>query len=411
MPETIALKKLGPITEAKIEVRPLTVLIGPQASGKSLIAQSLYFFRTLPSRLARKFAPGMADAKGWQNNVIRELLDSLRGVAFGYFADGTAELRYNSDEYIDKLIVKIYKTNRTTKINSFLENVMEELVREWEVAPFKLGHIRSLFTKPEIFIPTERSMFTRFMAREPSILFDNNIQPETSIQFANYLMSAQQGYQTYYWNTDGHYELFKYFVDSQARALSGIAYLPKTGRQAWKWRVVDDPEAIANDPEGHRRGKATLVPIEATASGQMEAWPFFAVAATYGTAVSGSSFYFEEPETHLHPAAQMEVVKAIAKLVSHGRRMIVTTHSPFILYLINNMMLNHLSLPEGQRDDRCLDPNLVTAYRMHDGKAVKIMDHEAEEPLIDSAEFDRISDQLGGEFDAILDRLAAKNEQ
>jgi len=142
----------------------------------------------------------------------------------------------------------------------------------------------------------------------------------------------------------------------------------------------------------------------------MEAWPFYAVAATFGALIEESSFYFEEPETHLHPAAQMEVVKAIAKLVSHGRRMIVTTHSPLILYLINNMMLNHLSLPESQRDDLCLDPTLVTAYRMKEGGVEEIMNHNAEEPLIDSAEFDRISDQLGADFDEILDRLAAKNE-
>jgi hypothetical protein len=45
--EKLIIDKLGPIKHLEIEPRPLTILIGEQASGKSLAAQVLYFFRGL----------------------------------------------------------------------------------------------------------------------------------------------------------------------------------------------------------------------------------------------------------------------------------------------------------------------------------------------------------------------------
>ncbi|MDM8555857.1 AAA family ATPase [Desulfococcaceae bacterium HSG7] len=45
MSEESIIRNFGPIEEANIELRDLTVFVGPQAIGKSLAAQSLYFLR------------------------------------------------------------------------------------------------------------------------------------------------------------------------------------------------------------------------------------------------------------------------------------------------------------------------------------------------------------------------------
>ena len=45
MEEHLIIRDFGPIREAKIAVRDLTILVGPQATGKSLAAQALYFLR------------------------------------------------------------------------------------------------------------------------------------------------------------------------------------------------------------------------------------------------------------------------------------------------------------------------------------------------------------------------------
>ena len=45
MKEHLTIRNFGPINKADIEPRDLTIFVGPQATGKSLAAQSLYFLR------------------------------------------------------------------------------------------------------------------------------------------------------------------------------------------------------------------------------------------------------------------------------------------------------------------------------------------------------------------------------
>ena len=45
----------------------------------------------------------------------------------------------------------------------------------------------------------------------------------------------------------------------------------------------------------------------------------------------GNVLIIEEPESHLHPAAQVEFTRQLAKLVQAGYRVIITTHSEWIL--------------------------------------------------------------------------------
>ncbi|MEM7657450.1 MAG: AAA family ATPase, partial [Bacteroidota bacterium] len=44
--QKIIVRNFGPIREAEVEIKPLTVLIGEQASGKSTIAKLVYFFKS-----------------------------------------------------------------------------------------------------------------------------------------------------------------------------------------------------------------------------------------------------------------------------------------------------------------------------------------------------------------------------
>lgn len=64
MPEILKISGLGPIKNLKIEIKPLTVLVGPQASGKSLAAQALYFFRTLRSEFDQRYKRENTEEKG-----------------------------------------------------------------------------------------------------------------------------------------------------------------------------------------------------------------------------------------------------------------------------------------------------------------------------------------------------------
>ena len=52
----------------------------------------------------------------------------------------------------------------------------------------------------------------------------------------------------------------------------------------------------------------------------------------------GDTLVIEEPEAHLHPAAQTRMAVALARLVRAGVRVVVTTHSDWLLKEIGNLM-------------------------------------------------------------------------
>ncbi|MFZ5585248.1 MAG: AAA family ATPase [Thermodesulfobacteriota bacterium] len=411
--EKLTLKNLGPLKKATIEPRPLTVIIGPQASGKSLLAQSLYFFRGLQSHLAKRYSHEWLERSDWQKVEIKRLLDDLRSVAFGYFSNKTGVLTYESDEEWE---IKIYELTRQISINKDLRNSLARWGEKWQEHEINA----SLDIENHIFIPTERSMFTRYADRSPSVIFDKEIQSYPFLEFAEYLSRAKAKYPKIYqdWLSKGNMSRrhFEFIMDCQLRALSGVAYLPKKGVKLWKWWVGAAADSSGDAGVNNRK----IIPIEACASGQTEAWPFFVVASTYGTASSllrvgkykrpfrhliKSNIYLEEPEAHLHPRAQIEVAKVIAYLVNLGHPFVVTTHSPFFLYIINNMLMRYMTHGKKLIDGEVgLDPDDVAVYNIENGTCRDIMDRE-DTKLIPATELDNVADQLGAEFDSLLDKL------
>ena len=53
----------------------------------------------------------------------------------------------------------------------------------------------------------------------------------------------------------------------------------------------------------------------------------------------GDLLIIEEPESHLHPAMQVELTRQIASLVRSGIRVLVTTHSEWVLEELSNIVL------------------------------------------------------------------------
>ena len=58
----------------------------------------------------------------------------------------------------------------------------------------------------------------------------------------------------------------------------------------------------------------------------------------------GDLLILEEPESHLHPGAQRQMARGIARLVNSGIKVIITTHSDMFVAQINNLLrLSHAS--------------------------------------------------------------------
>ena len=57
-----------------------------------------------------------------------------------------------------------------------------------------------------------------------------------------------------------------------------------------------------------------------------------------GSVEDGDTLIIEEPEAHLHPAAQTEMAAVLADLVGAGVRVVITTHSDWLLQEVGNLM-------------------------------------------------------------------------
>ena len=81
----------------------------------------------------------------------------------------------------------------------------------------------------------------------------------------------------------------------------------------------------------------------------------------------GDLLILEEPESHLHPAAQRQLARGIVRLVNAGVKVLITTHSDIIISQINNLLALNQASPElieegGFEPEDFLQEDQVGAY-------------------------------------------------
>ncbi len=90
----------------------------------------------------------------------------------------------------------------------------------------------------------------------------------------------------------------------------------------------------------------------------------------------------DEPEMNLHPESQVKLLEVLAMLVNEGVNVLLTTHSPYFMSHLNNLIsgdMNNEKVRESQAkslyltDERAfLSPEDVSAYEMKNNKLVSL---------------------------------------
>jgi hypothetical protein len=144
-------------------------------------------------------------------------------------------------------------------------------------------------------------------------------------------------------------------------------------------------------------------------SGTQEVLPLVLALRPLTGSVLSRTVYVEEPEAHLFPTAQYELVKLFSWLSNIGpelTRWVFTTHSPYILSSFNNLILaGQLGENETLRreipikQEYWIKRGAFAAYCIHDGILRPIL---SESGLIDGEYLDSVSETIGNEFDSLL---------
>ena len=85
----------------------------------------------------------------------------------------------------------------------------------------------------------------------------------------------------------------------------------------------------------------------------------------------GDTLIIEEPEAHLHPGAQADIAVILARLVRAGVRVIITTHSDWLLQEISNLTLEGLLAEETGEPASWLLPEEVGVWHFQKDEPVK----------------------------------------
>lgn len=92
----------------------------------------------------------------------------------------------------------------------------------------------------------------------------------------------------------------------------------------------------------------------------------------------------DEPEMNLHPAAQIDIIEFLAMLVNAGLNVLVTTHSPYIVGHLSNL-IEAKKQPNPEKIESCfylenakafIDQDKVSVYLFAEGTAKNILDED-----------------------------------
>ena len=389
--ERLLITDFGPIRKAEIEVRDLTDFIGPQAAGKSLAAQCLSFMRGMEDLQVPASVAWAGDEEALPPGPFEAIFSSLRWwLGRRRITElGAGSLIQLRDQQIQWLGPDDGKLSPSLKLR----------VQKWLLSRKKPLAASAL--PDDIYIPAGRSLYSFLPSDQMQAPISAGlVWPGSVHQFYGLLGAVLERFRQ---------------AGGWPVAIAPGADLLQQMEQVLKGRLYFSKQNAVllsvRSRSPFMKKRLGLRPVN-LAAGQMELWPFWTILADLFSReeLDLPCFYFEEPEAHLHPGAQRDLMQVVASLVNQGMRFVITTHSPYVLHVLNNYLMAHQIIEAGRRlpagiDKRVrLSPDQVAVYHFsEEGMARPLMD--AESGLIEAADLDDVAAKLNASFSEMLDRM------
>ncbi len=381
--------KFGPFNQAvKLELAPLTIFIGPQGTGKSLVSQFLYFFRDIEYLLAN-----FVDSTTSKDIVIRKIIEAIRAgekreKVFAPLIFDNVHIAYNQQEQIKRKISFLKKQYAINPIGDFKKEIEKWLV------DFRKPRLAGQIKNKALFFPAERTFVSHVINSAPSLLGNPALSLATRHLIDFLSVEVADIYKQWQKNPSQQPKQAREIAQIVNVALGGHAICVGNGDFQNTWQFLPNETQIP-------------IEMEMASSGQMDTWPLIAsIQALFAspTLHKPTFLHIEEPETHLHPNAQMAIVKMLAYLVNQGFHIVLTTHSLFIAYALNNLIMAHIKLGSEKAVENMpapqvrLAPEKVQAYLFAEGSVQNIFEDEQ----IDEGLLGDILSRLETEFNHLM---------
>ena len=422
--ERIIIDKLGPINHCDLYINDFMVFTGPQASGKSTIAKSIFFFKNIRKLLLmqiNKQILGGNDGRALstKNRLIKEIRSNfLQTFGTTWCMDKDMSIEYY---YTDLIHIKIYLKNDLNAPNYIWIELSKKLVRflnfydELQVDVFThAGNNENIKKEIDeffgddtevIYIPAGRSMMTLFSSQLMFMYSVMNDDQKRSLDYCtqNYLERIMQLKPS---SSNSVESLIQEKIE-----LTDIKINKQTLEQCAKlMRKVLHGEY--RNVEGEERLQVTedrYVKINFASSGQQEAIWILNVVFYYLLNNKKSYFIVEEPESHLFPNAQKLITEFISLAKNNGNKILLTTHSPYILGTINNLLYANKISSKVARNmlEKIIDSykwiefESLSAYYVENGEIRSCLDNEFES--IQNEVIDGASDVINEDYEKMVE--------
>lgn len=285
-----SVKNLGPIQEADINIGDLTILIGTQASGKSLLLQMFKLAKDRKSIMKRLDNYGFI-VKGNADNLLNR-----------YLGEGLSDMWVDNTEIIDD---GIHYRSKDSLVKNPTNNMVDKV----------------------FYVPAQRILsiadgrpknFMEFGESDPYVLRSFS---ETLRLFAH-----------------GGFGGSSVIYPLKNRLKSSV-------KKMFNETIFHDGKIVMEEKAGQRKIAMDVdglrLPLMTWSAGQKEFLPllmaFYCLSGPVQNVINARQYEYviiEEPEMGLHPLAIQTIILQIIEFIHNGFRVIVSTHSPVLLEFV-----------------------------------------------------------------------------
>lgn len=435
MKQKIIIKNFGPIEDVEMEINDFAIFIGPQASGKSTIAKSVFFFLSLRDDLM-KYLRNAFDDNNFDapitslNKIVRNKLTDYFGsvhqastnysLAFFYSENVSLNISFQQDKtFIEVFFSEAFQKSLTKEItflsirakqyheldNRFLTSSDLNEIDTQRSSYFKNVE-RSLnnllgFDGDFLFVPAGRSLLST-LSEQIQDISSKHLDYLTKA-FIKRIDNSKKIISSSHFNFDV-YNFLEYHASEEIYSLA---------QRLVNNILVGEYFYDSEDGDKIRINDKDSIKLLFASSGQQEAVWIVQMILLLILNKQKVFIVIEEPEAHLFPEAQKNMIDLIALLANqNGNQVFITTHSPYLLTSINNLIYAYqVGEKHSEKVSEIIDkqlwlnPEKIKAYfvggKDNKGRIRDIIDEELK--IIRVEEIDTASRINNDKFDQLFD--------
>lgn len=428
----VIIHNLGPIKHCELPISHFMTLTGFQASGKSTIAKTIYYFRTIKNDIldlikkravnrndnfynSQKDLPSLEKELG---NYLREKFIRTFGSSWSMPMEMYLQYQFSKNWWITISLKDLENypspnylwIDWSDDLKNYLKNFRDDL--SYAPSGFDTAQLSNVEKElcnlfdddyDVVYIPAGRSMIT-VLSQQLNYIYatmDDGQKRSLDICTKDYLERTLRIKPEF---SEGLLGLLSTYSSSDSKLPRQIT------KEALKRidQILRGTYRYSNGEEQIVLDDNTYVKLNFSSSGQQECVWILNLLFYYLLQQNRILFIIEEPESHLFPESQKYITELIALVSNYNHSVILTTHSPYVLGTLNNLLYAY-NVPIGNRilaekiiPSCCwLDPNTFSAYFAKSGNVEDCMDYEIN--MIQNERIDEISKDINEEFDRLLE--------